>query len=127
MYELAHDAIDQIYPRGRRTVVRGPRRSEHKVQFVDVETACSDGVEPLPVVLSPRERDRQEISGACEPLLRSPRHSDYMSVAGERWQRVRRLKGILQFTLQLVVLTVVVDILCGKRLHQFLERAMQLL
>ena len=63
VYEPAHDAIGQIYPRGRlgRTVVRGPRRSERKVQFVDAEPAGSDGAEPLPVVLSPREHDGQEL------------------------------------------------------------------
>ena len=44
---------------GRGTVIRGPRRSERKVQFVDAEMARSDGVEPLPIVLSPRRHNGQ--------------------------------------------------------------------
>ena len=67
-----HDTTDQAYPQGRGTVVRGPRRSERKVQFVGADTARSDGVESLPVVLSPRQHDGQElrdVSGARGPLL----------------------------------------------------------
>ena len=67
-----HDTIGQTYPRRRGTVIRDPRRSDRKVQFVDAETACSDGVEPLPVVLSPRRHNGQkfcDVPGACDPLL----------------------------------------------------------
>src|SRR5579863_10060469 len=53
-------------------------------------------------------------------LVRSPRHSDYLIVGGERWRRMRRLKGTLRVTLPLVVLTVVVGTLCGEHLHQSL-------
>ena len=58
-------------------------------------------------------------------LVRNPRHSDYVIVGGERWRRVRRLKGTLRVTLQLAVLTVVVGTLYGERLRPFLERAME--
>ena len=54
-----NDAIGQSYPQGRGTVIRGPRRSKREVRFVDAETARSDGVEPLPVVLSPRRHNGQ--------------------------------------------------------------------
>jgi len=67
-----HDAIGQTYPRRRGTVIRDPRRSDRKVQFVDAETARSDGVEPLPVRLSPRRHNGQnfrDVAGACDPLL----------------------------------------------------------
>jgi hypothetical protein len=56
-------------------------------------------------------------------LARRPRYSEYLIVGGERWRRVRRLKGILRVTLGLAVLMAVVGTLCGgKGLHPFLER-----
>jgi len=67
-----HDAIAQTCPQGRGTIIRGPRRSERKVQFVVAETAHSDGVEPLPVVLPTRQHDGQkfrDVPGARDPFL----------------------------------------------------------
>ena len=67
-----HDAIGQTFPQGQGTVIRGPPRSERNVQFMDTKTARSEGVEPLPVALSPRQHDGQQfrdVPGACDPLL----------------------------------------------------------
>ena len=67
-----HNTIGQTYPRRRGTVIRDPRRSDRKVQFVDAETARSDGVEPLSVVLSPRRHNGQnfrDVPKACHPFL----------------------------------------------------------
>jgi hypothetical protein len=46
-----HHAVGQTYPRGRGAVIRCPRRGEREVQFVDAETAGSDSVEFLQLVL----------------------------------------------------------------------------
>jgi len=67
-----HDTISQTYPQGQGTDIRGPRRNERKVQFVDAETARSDDVEPLPVGLSPRRHNGQnfrDVARTCDPLL----------------------------------------------------------
>jgi hypothetical protein len=47
-------------------------------------------------------------------LTHSPRYSDYDIVGGEQWQRVRKVKGILRAAL--VVVTIAVGTLCGKRI-----------
>jgi hypothetical protein len=68
----AHDAIDRTYPHGRGTVIRGARRGELEIQLVVAEAAGGDGVEFLQLVLSPRERQGQnlrDVPGACESIL----------------------------------------------------------
>lgn len=68
----AHDAIDQTYPHGRGAVIRGARRGELEIQLVVAEAAGGDGVEFLQLVLSPRERQGQnlcDVPRACESIL----------------------------------------------------------
>jgi hypothetical protein len=60
-------------------------------------------------------------------LARRARYSDYEVVGGERWLRMRRLKGIVRATLQVVVIAVVVGRLQGEWLHHLVEREIQLL
>jgi len=83
-----------------------------------------DGVELLLVVYRHDSTTGKNLrSRGSDPLLVArwrARYSDY-GVGRERWLCVRRLKGILRVTLQLVVVTVVMGTLCGgKCLHPFL-------
>jgi hypothetical protein len=49
-------------------------------------------------------------------LTHSPRYSDYAIVGGGQWQRARKVNGIVRVALQLVVITIAVGAVCGKRI-----------
>jgi hypothetical protein len=58
-------------------------------------------------------------------LTQSPRYSDYDIVGGERWRRVRKVKGILRAALVVVAIAVVGC--AGRGVERAAERAIQML